>query len=356
MMAMSAVVKPVCQIRAMRMMMPTAGVAWPMLPSPSTIPRTHFARARSSRIPRGTAVTATMIDATKLRIRCSLVRAMRLSGLSDRCSIESSSSWPTQMNVSRTTSTTTTGTTTAWSGLMRLTFGFAACRRTAGASSSCVRDTSEPALCGGARAHVADVAPDGVGEAVHGDHAEHPLGVVDDTHRVEVLQDEQIEGVEGARARREGVGHVAPPAHDRGDGHETEPLDRRGPADEGGDVLVGRRREDVRGWCHLLDAAALAQHGDAIPELQGLIEVVRDEDDRLAEGLLEPEELELESLAGDGIRGAERLVHEHDGRVCGERTGHPDALLLTPREFLRVATGEDARIQLDGVQQLVDAL
>ena len=43
---------------------------------------------------------------------------------------------------------------------------------------------------------------------------------------------------------------------------------------------------------------------------------------------LEAQELVLKAVAGDRVDGAERLVHEHQRRVGGDRAGDADALAL----------------------------
>jgi hypothetical protein len=67
---------------------------------------------------------------------------------------------------------------------------------------------------------------------------------------------------------------------------------------------------------------------------------VGDHRDRLAEVLLQAQELLVQPLADDRVDGAERLVHQHDRRVGGERAGHADALLLAAGELGGVAAGE----------------
>ena len=47
------------------------------------------------------------------------------------------------------------------------------------------------------------------------------------------------------------------------------------------------------------------------------------------------QELLLEPLPGDGIDGAERLVHEQDRRITAEGAGHAHPLALTARELVR---------------------
>ena len=79
--------------------------------------------------------------------------------------------------------------------------------------------------------------------------------------------------------------------------------------------------------------AAFAEDRDAVAEHDRLVDVVRDEDDRLAQLALDPQELVLEPGARDRVDRAERLVHQHDGRVRRERASETDALALAAREL-----------------------
>ena len=74
--------------------------------------------------------------------------------------------------------------------------------------------------------------------------------------------------------------------------------------------------------------AADVEDDDPVAEFDGLVEVVRDKDDRLVELGLDVDELVLEALTGNGVHGAERLVHEEDRRIRSEGARHADALLL----------------------------
>ena len=74
--------------------------------------------------------------------------------------------------------------------------------------------------------------------------------------------------------------------------------------------------------------AADVEDDNPVAEFDGLVEVVRDKDDRLVELGLDVDELVLEALAGNGVHGAEGLVHEEDRRIRGEGARHADALLL----------------------------
>ena len=66
---------------------------------------------------------------------------------------------------------------------------------------------------------------------------------------------------------------------------------------------------------------------------------------------LQAQELVLEALAVDRVDRAERLVHQHQRRVGGERAGDADALALAAGELRRVAAAH-LRRQPDQVEQL----
>ena len=125
--------------------------------------------------------------------------------------------------------------------------------------------------------------------------------------------------------------------------------------DEVGHEVVDRVGEQVGRRGDLREVAADLEHRHLVAELDGLVDVVGDEDDRLAEIALQAQELVLELLAHHRVDGAERLVHQHHRRVGREGTGHPDALLLATGELRRVALGE-RRVEPDALEQLHRAL
>ena len=100
--------------------------------------------------------------------------------------------------------------------------------------------------------------------------------------------------------------------------------------------------------------AALLEDRDLVAHLDRLVDVVGDEDDRLAQLGLQAQELVLEPLAVDRVDGAERLVHQHQRRVGRERAGDADALALAAGELGRVAVAEVAG-EADQLEQLLDA-
>ena len=94
------------------------------------------------------------------------------------------------------------------------------------------------------------------------------------------------------------------------------------------DELAGRVGQDGIGRVVLGQDAAALEDGDAVGHLDRLVDVMGDEDDRLAHLRLQPQELVLQPLAADGVDGAERLVHQHHRWIGGQRPRHPDPLAL----------------------------
>ena len=98
------------------------------------------------------------------------------------------------------------------------------------------------------------------------------------------------------------------------------------------ELLAGAAPQFLR-RSHLDDPALPHQH-DAVAEEDGLLDIVRDEDHRLAQAPMQGGELALQPLAADGVEGAEGLVHEQDRRVGGQRPGHADALSFAARQLV----------------------
>ena len=124
-------------------------------------------------------------------------------------------------------------------------------------------------------------------------------------------------------------------------------------AHEVGHELVGRAGEDLVGRA-VLDQLAVLEDGDPVAHLDGLVDVVRDEDDRLADLGVQAQEVVLQPIAGDRVDGAEGLVHEHDRLAGGHRAGDADALALAARELAGVALGV-ALLEPDELEQFADA-
>ena len=139
------------------------------------------------------------------------------------------------------------------------------------------------------------------------------------------------------------------------DPQQRQPLQRPVGADEVLDEGVSGRHQQLGRGRVLGQVPALLQHRDPVAHLDRLVDVVGDEEDRLAELGLQAQELVLKPLAVDRVDGAERLVHQHHAGVRGERAGDPDPLLLTARELGRIAV---ARLgpEADQLEQLGGAL
>jgi hypothetical protein len=93
--------------------------------------------------------------------------------------------------------------------------------------------------------------------------------------------------------------------------------------------------------------------GDAVAELERLVEVVADEDDGAVALSLEVEELVLEARADQGVEGREGLVHQEDRGVGGEGAGEAHALLHPARELAH--QGVRAVMEVDELELLLDA-
>jgi hypothetical protein len=77
------------------------------------------------------------------------------------------------------------------------------------------------------------------------------------------------------------------------------------------------------------------------------------EDDREAPLQVEPLELVVEQVPGDGVEGAEGLVHEQHVGVLAQRPGQGDALAHAAGQLVGPLLGE--AVQVDGAQQLEGA-
>ena len=106
---------------------------------------------------------------------------------------------------------------------------------------------------------------------------------------------------------------------------------------------------------HLRDAPRPRRHhDDARREEDRFGDRVRDEDDRRAAGLPDAQELDVESLARHLVERAERLVHEQERGIEGERARDRDALLHAAGELPRWCSRE--ALKLDELEHLVDPL
>src|SRR5690606_11245364 len=88
-------------------------------------------------------------------------------------------------------------------------------------------------------------------------------------------------------------------------GQEGQPADAAVGAEEVLHEGVRGRGQQVGGRRVLGEPAALPEDGDHGAQLDGLVDVVGDEDDRLAQFVLDPQEFVLQSLADHGVDGGE---------------------------------------------------
>src|ERR1700733_14527689 len=118
-----------------------------------------------------------------------------------------------------------------------------------------------------------------------------------------------------------------------------------------GDVIVGGALHDVFGRAGLYDAPAFEDR-DLIAELQGLIEVVADEQDGPLHARLQRQQLVLKFAADQGIKRRERLIHQQDVGVGRERARQADALLHAAGQLVAIASAPGR--QPDQLELLVD--
>ncbi|BAS16973.1 hypothetical protein AHiyo8_52760 [Arthrobacter sp. Hiyo8] len=125
-------------------------------------------------------------------------------------------------------------------------------------------------------------------------------------------------------------------------------------ANERGHEVIGGCPEDLFGCRVLRQFAPDGENGHFVAEHGGLIDVVGNENNRLGQFALEPEEFLLEFVADHRVHRAEGLVHEQHGRVGCERSRHADALLLAAGQLGRVPLAEHGS-QADDVEQFFRA-
>src|SRR5438067_1181875 len=126
------------------------------------------------------------------------------------------------------------------------------------------------------------------------------------------------------------VARGAPLERGRVDAHDRHPAHQALAAEELGHVLAGGPGEDRLRRVVLRDLGLHLEQADPIPDDDRLVDVVGDEDHRLAHRALDADELLLQAFARDPVHRAERLVHQEDGRVGGQRARKTDSLALPP--------------------------
>src|SRR5256714_666210 len=121
----------------------------------------------------------------------------------------------------------------------------------------------------------------------------------------------------GALTRGAGGAPCGPfPQRDRRHGR---PLDAPGGADELAHEVVGRAAQQVGRRAVLLKVPALRQHSDPVAQPHRLVQIVRDQHDRLAHRRLQLTELVLQSDPHDRVDRRERLGHPPPPRARPQR-------------------------------------
>lgn len=100
----------------------------------------------------------------------------------------------------------------------------------------------------------------------------------------------------------------------------------------------------------------LAEHRDAIAELQRFIDVVAHQHHGLFQLALHVEKLVLDGFAVDRIHRAEGFIHQQHRRIGCQRADHADALLLPAGHLFRVAVQKALGIQRHHAHQLLGAI
>ena len=123
--------------------------------------------------------------------------------------------------------------------------------------------------------------------------------------------------------------------------------------DEFAHEVVRRVFEDVERRAELNDSAPVhdRDHGG---EAQRLLDVVGHEHDGFPGRPVDARELGLQRVAGDRVDRGERLVHQQQFGVGGERAGDADPLLLAARKLVRVLAAIGLRVEAKQLQQFGD--
>ncbi len=103
----------------------------------------------------------------------------------------------------------------------------------------------------------------------------------------------------------------------------------------------------------LLDAAVI-EHDDPVGHLERLLLIVRDEDRRDVQIVVQPAQPAAQLLAHLRVERAERLVEQQHLRLDGERARERDPLPLPARQLGRIALREP--VELHEREQLVHLL
>jgi hypothetical protein len=98
-------------------------------------------------------------------------------------------------------------------------------------------------------------------------------------------------------------------------------------------------------WRRNSDNAAAFQQNDPRSQKQRFAQIVRDKYDRFSEAARERAEFPLQFRARDRVERAERLVHQENGGIGGQRAGHSNTLALPSGKFARTSMRKFPRVE-----------
>ncbi len=117
------------------------------------------------------------------------------------------------------------------------------------------------------------------------------------------------------------------------------------------DLRMGRL-EKFRGR-ETFDQFPVLNQPDRRPQDAGFGNVVRHNYQGFIESRQEAFQFLLQFRPGNRIERAEWFVHQQEGRIGRERSGHADTLALPAGQFVRIATPKITRLQSDHSQHVL---
>ncbi|GBC78414.1 hypothetical protein HRbin08_01907 [bacterium HR08] len=108
-------------------------------------------------------------------------------------------------------------------------------------------------------------------------------------------------------------------------------------------------------WGAERQESALGQQGDTRGQGERFLDIVRDQERRLAQAFVKSVELRAQLPSRDRIECSKRLVQQENRGIGRERARHADTLALSATQLMRVSAGEGRRIKPHQVEQLAHA-
>ncbi len=134
---------------------------------------------------------------------------------------------------------------------------------------------------------------------------------------------------------------------------EAHPTQDVAGAHEIGNEVIGRIADYLERRIDL-DDLAIAHDDDAVGQPDGLLDVMRHEENGLLELPMDTLKFVLKPHPGDRVQRAERLVHEHGGWFRRQRPGQANPLLFASRQLIRIAPIVGSRRQPDEFEKFID--